>query len=1576
MNWSGVRAATAVGALALAAQGVLLVVAARGDGALALPWRWTLAGLSLLVVGAVVARRRERGAVPVLAATVVLAAALAGGAQKLAPPARVDAGATVEAASGAGTSRDGASPVDASIADSSLADLARKVAAWGDALVRDMADPALVRTGGAHFRFLAPLPSRWLEEEGADAPALAAAVWRDGVRVGWTRRIVPLAGEAPTAPMPENRLLAYRGQWYLQRLVPAPDGRLLELQLALPDPSVSWRGAHVVVEPSALRVEPGVLERDLDGDASTLTVRLRPSDGVVPAWSRARVMAALQGAWVLLILIAARRPGDGRALLAAAWIGRAFLASADLRRWLVASFPGVEYPTAPADWASLIDPAYFATPVAAGWFASTADALLSAALLAVTAWHLRRAAGTDDAAAESTPRWRFTPVAVVVGFGALAGGLLPAWRSLAMLMAENANARLIGPGVSLSFLTFWGLHVALLLVALATLFLLAAAATRAHRTVAMRLPWPLAAVAVAFVAAGVAIWPLRQALAGTWPVALLAAALWSAAALVGKAPAVRRAVWPVLLLVAALWNYAALLHVHERAERSWVERRAQQITEADPGWMRFLVQSVLVEMQEADQFAPAERPSGLWRDEAAWRLYRDSALFDLTYPGLVEILDDAEATESLFAAGFLRDFRYETLARSEWLTADGRPAEPGDAIAFQTERRLYSGGHEEILVAEVARRAGRGWLRVEVPLRSWRLSTLAPAAGDLGSPGGDRYRPRLEVDRPALLLLADDGGWRGSGPEGFPGAESDNVVAELRDGRREWAVLRVGQADWLCRWTALPPSAARAAGEGFLVGIRRATAVERLLDVSRLVLVDVMLMVGLTALLRVWRIRRGRGHQRWQPGFQEKFGAGYLALGLLLLLVVGVSVDRVGYDRVRAEARQQSREGLAMALQQLGGLLSDEARALADSGRLDDLADGSARAVGSVDPDLDRVSLFSDDGSLLFDGSAGLSGGDARDLLEAVRSAPVVIVRDDNELLALVAVPVALGGSRDASRGEGSDGGPGHGGVVNDGVLLLRQRLDGALVAGLAEILRGEVTVGFDGMPVLASHAEGLFAGERAALLDPGLMATLFDHPQGPGLASPPGRPFACDAAQPLPAFARDGDGRLVRSAAPAVLSVSFPGREREFAAQRRANVLFLAGLANLILLTALLLAALMSWSLFRPLRVLMGATRSLARGDFAAPLPPSGHDEVGRLSAAFDAMRGQLRHAQADLAARERFLATVLERVTVGVAVLGPDQEMVVVKPAGRDILGRFWPGTSAAEAAVRLHAGLAGQGLGGKAAGELVGGAGRLTLRGAVAPLDIAQPDGDRMIVFEDVSEFLATKKLALNAELARQVAHEIKNPLTPIQLSVQLLGQAWNDRHPQLDRIVPDTVDRVLAQVDLLRRIASEFSLLGRPDELPLAPVDLPALVARVTAAYQGAVGVEAAAAPTAGLAAGSVPPVMAHEESLLKILGNLMQNSLDAARPGVPPVIETQWQVNGDRVQLRWRDNGSGLPADVADRLFEPYFSTKSKGTGLGLAICRSLAERMGGNIGLANRVDGPGTEAVLELAAAGLTGVRG
>ena len=1597
--------AIAAGSCGLAVQGAVLLVAVRSgtgpDGTLrALYAAGGAAVLVAALLGTPAARRSSRA----LLCAVVCAGLVT----------------SIQSGPGrAGRGTDAPSAPSPGAAAAAFAAQRELLLTWGAATAGTLSQPAAAPGGGALFRALAAVPARWTEEAGADALPLAAGVWRHGQRAAWTSGLVPLEDGGPpeaTGPgtaEPEPGLCRHRGGWCLRAFVAVPGGHWLELQLALPQPGRAWLGtvAEVGYRTPAAAAGSGMVEGDLalrDPAQPDLEARFRPAVEVAAAGpaQRARHLAVLAALWpaaLAALAAVARRPGGGALLLAALWIGRAFLAAVDLRQLVVASFPGIEYPTAPSAWASLIDPAYFATPIAAGWFACTADALLTSLLLAATAaWGVRRGRRRADAPAHAGGSGRGHALAAGALAGVLAGLALPAWRALAMLVAENANARLVGPGVSMSSLTFWGLHVCLLLVAMASLALVVGATNLARRAGSGR-AWVPAVALLATAAAALAL--LRRSPAEAALTLAVLGLVWGGGAVADRREGPRRLAWAALLLLGVVWNHDALRQVQERAGRAWIEQRLRALTETDAGWMRYLVQSALVEMQAADHAAGAVA-AGLWRDEPAWRLYDGSALADLGYPCLVEILDATERSTSLFAAGFLRDFRYETLERTAWVDADGQPAGPGAAIAFQSEVRLYGGGQEEILVAEAPRRSGRGWLRLEAPLRSWRIGAVSPAAGD-GASGLDRYRPRQEVDRPVLMLLADDRGWLASGAEGFPGPENDAVVAQLRAGARDWGELRVGGASWLCRWMARAPTAARTPGEGFVVGIRQSTPAERLLDVSRLLLANAAMVAAAAILVQAvgWR------HRRRLPsfGFQEKFLAGYLALGLLLLLVVGLSVERVATSRVRQEARTRAREGLTMALQQLGGVLADEARALADSGQLDAVVAGEAPLAGS-DADLRDVVLFRDDGTVVHDGSdVPLDAAGAAALLAAARAAPLVLAADGAGLQAMVAVPVALGGGAGpapspAPAGPGAvmdsgdwgfDGagrfaeadaegtGPaarveafGHGGVINDGVLLVRRQLDGALLAGLADILGGEVTLSVDGEPVLASHPEGLFEGARPPLLDPALMATLFDHPHGAGFVTPPGRPFACDAAQPLPAFGTGSSGYLERRLVPAVLGVSFPGREREFAAQRRANVLFLAGLANLILLTALLLAVLMSWSLFRPLRVLMGATQSLAGGDYGAPLPPAGSDEVGSLAQAFGAMRARLQATQADLAARERFLATVLERVTVGVAVVSARDELVVANPAGRAILARCWAGQPTAAAALQLRDGLlaAARALGspataGGTAAELALDGGRLTLRGAVAPLDGVGVGGDLMLVFEDVSEFLATKKLALNAELARQVAHEIKNPLTPIQLSVQLLGQAWQDRHPQLERIVPDTVSRVLEQVDLLRRIASEFSLLGRPDELPRSAVDLAAVVARVAEAYRPAAGGAGRGLVPDVSAPAGLPRVLAHEESLLKILGNLAQNSLDAARPGLAAEVDLAWEAEAGRVRLRWRDNGTGIPQDVAARLFEPYFSTKSKGTGLGLAICRSLAERMGGSLALADRADGPGAEAVLELAAA-------
>jgi len=1061
VSWSWTRAAAPAAWLGIGGMGLMLFQGARGGEAPQLARWWWFAVLALGPLAVAGWRvRRGPGNFWAWGALVLTTGLVVGGAKLAGPsPGGVERAIRVHAATTAAAVR--------------LEGACAQLTPWGLREVSTLPDPAAAAGhGGAVFRAIAALPGRWGgTERGAGLP-LSVAVWHDGQRVAWSEGAAPLAAPALMPTDGEAALTWHRDHWILRRLQPGPAGQILELQLRLPTSAEPWRDAiiDVISQDSRSAPLPGAVEVDVDGPTTSLVVQVTaPREMALGALQadRARLYAVMLAAWAVLLVFSVRLETSGFVWLASLWLGRGFLAAVDLRRWIVATLPSAEYPTAPGSWLSLVDPAYFATPVLHGWFASTADALLTSVLVAlsVAVFGTRVQAQASAVAApggdgQTGARRRIWLTATV--YAALAAAVLVMMRSLAFLLATNANPRLIGSGAALSFLSFWGLHLVLLLLSLSGLGLLVLAAGR--RAPARRRQVVLSALA-AGLAAGLALAGLTGAgvIAGVLA-AVLTAVIWGSRTTERAAgtPVWRHLTWPVLVLAAAGWNYTSLSQVHDAAERAWLERRAGAITEADAGWMRYLVQSVLQEMQEADEVASPAPPSPLWRDEAAWRLYRDSALYDLGYPCLVEVMDARERTVSLFASGFLRDFRFETLARSPWGTAESSVTPGGSGVVFQEERRRYSGGQEDILVAEAPRRSGSGWLRVEAPLRSWRISTLRDGFGG-GDDAGDQYRPRAEVDRPVLILLADDRGWLGSGAEGFPGPEADPAMAELRGGRRSWVEIPLGDARWLCRWSPLPPTAARSRGEGFVLGIRRSSPGDTLLDFSRLVLVDLGAFFVLWIVFRLGR--RWPRHRRgdWQPGFQEKFLVGYLALGLLLLLVVGLSVDRVGYQRVRGEARQQARDGLTMAVQQLGALLSDQARALAESEQMSALLrDPAGPGVLAESGDSRQAVLFGEDGTVLFDGSfTPLSATESQIVLAAARSAPMVLFEDDGGVWVGVGVPVDLGGV-DPGTGMEGEAGPGHGGTVSNGLFFYRQRLDAVLLAGLADVLQGELTLSLE----------------------------------------------------------------------------------------------------------------------------------------------------------------------------------------------------------------------------------------------------------------------------------------------------------------------------------------------------------------------------------------------------------------------------------------------------------------------------------------------------------------------------------
>ncbi len=1462
--------------------------------------------------------------------------------------------------------------------------------------------------GGDPFRVMRKLPVRWKDSYPfGDSYPLGAVLWDGSSRAAWTAGAEPLPAwdgsvQRDSSGIGRRSLVESRGRWFLREVGGISGGYGLEIQIALDSRAAQDFHPGIYLEvldpgttsfPSGTANGPGtdsVLVESLLGRVLRLTALDDGLSGGAVRW-RSRLLLAGLLAWVLVLAAGARVAGGPIVFLAALWVGRAMLAASELLRWITLSFPGQIFPAHPGSLFSLVDPAYFATPFAFGWFASVADALLTSLLVAVTAWRLLQFLGVVEGPAFYRLRspWRKQGILQGVLFGLVVGLVLLWLRFFAGLLAENANARLIGTGVSLPFLSFWGLQVSLMLMA----FGLAALTTG----LLARPSWPRREelsrwFGGALVAGGTAmlvnlVLGEGQLPAGLLMVAGVASVLWALApALLARPHFLRRFAWPAILLVTVVWNYGSLRGVYDQAERSWLERKGAVITQADPEWTRILLGSVLEEMaeQEAGSGTPTIRRYDVWRDEAAWALWKDSALRDLGYSCLVEIVDEEAGAESLYAEGFMRDFQYEVVARSPWVGINGLPVQDNWNMIFQTERRIYAGGQEEVVAAEVARAEGLGWIRVELPVRSWRISTLIRelwGSHDLSTNG---YRPRAEVDRPILLLRADDTGWLEADVSGFPGPEANPLVADLRAGRISLAEIPRGGRSWLCRWNPLPEGAARVSGEGFLLGLRKSGFREDLLDLSRLTLLNLVLLFILFGFIQLYRwVARGSFAGEdvpWRPGFQERFLAGYLLLGLVLLLVIGTSVDKVGHDRVRSEARAQTRAGLDLAVEQLRNLLVEQARSLAASEYIADLLEGQLAGNRPVGPGEYRQGMvFGPDGTLLLDETlSNLDEDQARDLLNAGREAPLVVIREGDDLFVGTVIPLDLEGFLTVPAAAENLG---HSGNESQGFFFYRQILDADLMGSLADHVDGQAMFRFDGLPVFASQSAAVFSGEAPLLADPKSMAALLDHPSGKGIFAAHGRPFAFTGAQPLPAFGRNDLGELRARRLPAILALNFPDREREYIAQRRGTVLFLTGLANLILLTALVLALLMSWNIFRPLRLLLTATRSLAQGDFNAPLPDPGSDEIGRLAGAFSLMRDDLQTARDELAARERFLATVLDRVTVGVAVLDSAGGIVTLNPAGRQILAGFRAEAQAGyedpEGVAWLLAGFRNLAAGNdRVGGELASDDGRRTLRGAMAPLDLPGGRTDTMLVFEDITEFLDTKKMAINAELARQVAHEIKNPLTPIQLSVQLLGQAWQDQHPNLDKIVNETVSRVLNQVTLLRSIAGEFSLLGRPGELDTEVVDLESLVMDVLAGYGAAVGERATdpevisaagiSVPMVELETGPLPAVLAHRESLQKILGNLMQNSLDAAREGHRLTLAITWRPEAGYLTLIWADNGAGLPAEVADRLFDPYFSTKSKGTGLGLAICRNLADRMGGTIRLFNRGDGPGAIAELSL----------
>ncbi len=407
--------------------------------------------------------------------------------------------------------------------------------------------------------------------------------------------------------------------------------------------------------------------------------------------------------------------------------------------------------------------------------------------------------------------------------------------------------------------------------------------------------------------------------------------------------------------------------------------------------------------------------------------------------------------------------------------------------------------------------------------------------------------------------------------------------------------------------------------------------------------------------------------------------------------------------------------------------------------------------------------------------------------------------------------------------------------------------------------------------------------------------------------------------------------------------------------------------------LAALWLSGIAARQLARPIGTLREAALAIAAGEREPPLRgPAPPAEFEPVFSAFRLMASDLSASRTALEEAERRTAAVLRQVASAVVAVDDEARVTLYNPAAALLFGRV------------LRAGVPLGALGVPALEERLA---RLPLATSEAAEDVVELTlGPRhiharltpllhragaVLTLDDVTELARAQRVLAWGEMARQVAHEIKNPLTPIRLGVQHLQRAYGRGREDYERILDQNVERILAEIDRLDQIARAFSRYGTaPEQRGGEPVDVAHLVQDVVELER--LGAAESGDGTSGVVwrmVGADDPliVIASADELREVLLNLLENARLAGAREVR--VELGGRGDGDgEIRVLVVDDGHGIPADVLPRIFEPHFSTRTSGSGLGLAISRRLVESWGGRITVRSGLNG-GTEVELVLAAA-------
>ena len=416
--------------------------------------------------------------------------------------------------------------------------------------------------------------------------------------------------------------------------------------------------------------------------------------------------------------------------------------------------------------------------------------------------------------------------------------------------------------------------------------------------------------------------------------------------------------------------------------------------------------------------------------------------------------------------------------------------------------------------------------------------------------------------------------------------------------------------------------------------------------------------------------------------------------------------------------------------------------------------------------------------------------------------------------------------------------------------------------------------------------------------------------------------------------------------------------------------------------MAAVLIAVLLGNQLARPLLLLALGMRQVAAGDLSPKYTLQGKDELGGLTRSFAEMTQQLSDARStversldQLEAARGNLQTILDNLTAGVIVLNAGGIIHSSNPGATRVLKvplaahekmsllslpnlqNFAVGVQEQfellsadkdrheldhwQKSFEIHA--AGQGLDATSI--------TLVARGAILP------DGMRLLVFDDISEIVSAQRSQAWGEVARRLAHEIKNPLTPIQLSAERLERKLNGKLEESDQtVLSNSVKTSVDQVAAMKRLVNEVRDYARLPSAELNPLDLNGLIQDVMLLYAQEPSENATRAQVITDLDPTVPTIEGDAEQLRQVVHNLIQNAQDASEAHAKVTLTTRWSPARKRVKLTVSDEGPGFAPSILQRAFEPYVTTKSKGTGLGLAVVKKIADEHGARLDIANLVE--------------------